>query len=112
MQTRKFVQTVLLIANMINEPIQLRLYISGKSPNSIIALKNLQAICIDQLHDKYFIEVIDLFEQPYRAIEDGVMLTPMLVIASVPPVSIIGNLSDTESVLNLLTSAGKPHDVT
>ncbi|HSG93496.1 MAG TPA: circadian clock KaiB family protein [Methylotenera sp.] len=97
---------------MTNEPIQLRLYISGKSPNSMIALKNLQAICEEHLSDSHHIEVIDLFEHPYRAIEDGVMLTPLLVIPSSPPVSIIGNLSDAESVLNFLTSASKNHDVT
>lgn len=95
---------------MTNEPIKLRLYISGKSPNSIIALKNLQLICDTQLPDSHVIEVIDLFEHPYRAIEDGVMLTPMLVIASTPPVSIIGNLSDTDNVLNFLSSASKTDD--
>lgn len=97
---------------MINDPLQLRLYIAGKSPNSILALKNLQTLCESQLPDNHIIEVIDLFEHPYRAIEDGVMLTPMLVVASSPPVSIIGNLSDTAGVINFLTSASNKNDVT
>lgn len=84
---------------------QLRLYISGKAPNSIKALKNINAICEAQFHDCYEIEVIDLFEHPNRAIEDGVMLTPMLVTLSSPPITIIGNLSDTQNVIDLLISA-------
>ncbi len=90
---------------MKSEPLQLRLYISGKAPNSLMALKNLKVICEAQFPDNYSIEIIDLFEQPYRAIEDGVMITPMLLTSSSPPVSIIGNLSDTEGVINALMTA-------
>lgn len=93
---------------MANNPIQLRLYTSGKSPNSINALKNLIAIYEEQLSpDSHVIEVIDLFLEPLRAIEDGVMLTPMLVIMTKSPVSIIGDLSDTADVLELILSGNK-----
>lgn len=92
---------------MTNDTMHLRLYISGQSPNSLIALKNLKTICDDRFRDNHVIEVIDLFEDPHRAIEDGVMLTPMLVVDASPPVSVIGNLSDTSDVINLLLSASK-----
>lgn len=90
---------------MTNEPLRLRLYISGKAPNSIMAQKNLLEICEKHFDDSYNIELIDLFEHPHRAIEDGVMLTPLLVILSSPPIQIIGNLSDTENLIKLLISA-------
>lgn len=97
---------------MANNPIQLRLYTSGKSPNSINAFKNLKAIYEEQLSpDSHVIEIIDLFSEPLRAIEDGVMLTPMLVIVTTPPVSIIGDLSDTANVLELILSGNKENGI-
>lgn len=107
MLNHKSVPNVLLIVKMTNDLIKLRLYISGQSPNSITALKNLKTICDDRFHDSHFIEVIDLYEHPHRAIEDGVMLTPMLFIDASPPVSVVGNLSDTSGLINLLLSANK-----
>lgn len=105
MKSHKSVQNVLLIVKMTNKTIHLRLYISGSAPNSVRALKNLNAICETRLPESYRIEVVDLFEYPHRAIEDGVMITPMLITASSPPISIIGDLSDTERVINSLMSA-------
>lgn len=77
-----------------------------------MAVNNLKTICEGQFPDNHHIEIIDLFEHPFRAIEDGVMLTPMLVIANSPSVSIIGDLSDTSRVIDLLISASKVNEVT
>lgn len=83
--------------------VRLRLYVSQGSPNSTTALRNLREICRLHLADHYDLEVVDLFEQPSRALTDGVLMTPMLVLASLdPPVSIIGNLSDPGPVLRAL----------
>lgn len=96
---------------MNSESLKLKLYIAGNSSNSLIALRNLKAICADEFSlDNHQIEVIDLFQQPHRALEDGVMLTPMLIVASSPPVSVIGNLSDTQGVVNLIMSASRTND--
>lgn len=85
------------------EMIKLRLYVSVGSPNSTAAVRNIKEICARHLVDNVELEVIDLFEAPSRALTDGVMMTPMLVIASqVPPITIIGNLSDPEPVLQAL----------
>lgn len=97
---------------MTNESLVLKLYISGNSPNSLIAIRNLKAICTNDFPlDNHQIEIVDLFQEPLRALEDGVMLTPMLIVASSPPVSVIGNLSDTSSVVNLIMSAGRENGV-
>lgn len=83
--------------------IKLRLYVSLGSPNSTTALHNLRELCRLHLAEQYELEVVDLYEQPSRALTDGVLMTPMLVLASLdPPISIIGNLSDTEPVLRAL----------
>lgn len=83
--------------------IQLRLYVSRGSPNSRMAIQNLTEIRQMYLAEDSELEVIDLFEEPLRALEDGVMMTPMLLLVSCdPPVSIIGNLSDPTPVLQAL----------
>ena len=78
----------------------LRLYISGASSRSAIALKNLKKICEEQLNGKFSIEVIDLLKNPKLGSEDQILALPTLVRKLPVPVrKIIGDLSDTERVL-------------
>jgi circadian clock protein KaiB len=79
---------------------QLRLYVAGKTPKSLTAFGNLKQICESHLKDSYRIEVIDLLEKPYLSKGDQILAIPTLVRRLPPPVrKIIGDLSDTESVL-------------
>ena len=79
---------------------ELRLYIAGQTPNSIVAIANLKKICEDQLKGKYRIEVIDLLEKPQLAKGDQIVAIPTLVRRLPPPVKkIVGNLSKTERTL-------------
>lgn len=88
---------------MTNKMINLRLYVSRGAPNSQLALQNLKAICEKYLPGRFHIDVIDLLERPSKALEDGVLLTPMLLILShQPPLRVMGNLSDPEPVLAAL----------
>jgi circadian clock protein KaiB len=81
----------------------MRLYIAGAAPNSVKAIANLRAICRRYLKDCYKLEIVDVCEHPRRALDDGVLVTPSLAKVSPAPVSnIIGNLSDTRSVLAAL----------
>jgi circadian clock protein KaiB len=83
--------------------VTLRLYVAGRAPNSVKAIANLEAICQQYLKGGYELEIIDVCEQPKRALTDGVLVTPSLAKVSPAPVSnIIGNLSDTGSVLAAL----------
>lgn len=78
----------------------LRLYIAGKAPNSIRALRNLEAICRNYLKSGYELEVIDVFEHPLRALADGILVTPCLAkLAPLPVAMIAGKLSETGKVL-------------
>jgi circadian clock protein KaiB len=81
----------------------MRLYIAGTAPNSVKAVANLEAICRRYLKDCYKLEIVDVCEHPQRALADGVLVTPSLAKVSPAPVSnVIGNLSDTGSVLAAL----------
>jgi len=79
------------------------LYVAGKAPNSIKAIANLETICRRYLKSGYKLEIVDVCEHPRRALSDGVMVTPSLSkMAPGPSASVIGNLSDTSSVLAAL----------
>jgi circadian clock protein KaiB len=81
----------------------MRLYVAGRAPNSVKAIANLQAICGRYLKDCYKLEIIDVCEHPRRALADGIIVTPSLAKVSPTPASnVIGNLSDTRSVLAAL----------
>jgi len=81
----------------------MRLYVAGSAPNSVKAIANLQAICGRYLKDGYKLEIVDVCEHPRRALAEGVLVTPSLAKVSPAPASnVIGNLSDTRSVLAAL----------
>jgi circadian clock protein KaiB len=86
----------------------LRLYISGNAPNSVRAIANLEAICQEHLKDGYKLEIVDVFEQPLRALTDGVLVTPSLAkVSPAPAANVVGNLSDKSNVLLALGIGGK-----
>ena len=78
----------------------LRLYVAGQTPKSLTAFSNLKKICVEHLHNKYRIDVIDLLENPQLARGDQILAVPTLVRNLPEPVrKIIGDLSNTENVL-------------
>jgi len=78
----------------------LRLYVAGGAPNSVQAIANLEAICAEYLKDGHKLEVVDVLENPRRAMKEGVLVTPSLTKLSPQPVAqVIGNLSDKMQVL-------------
>ena len=78
----------------------LRLYVAGKTPNSVTAFQNLIRICEERLQNKYTIEVIDLLENPQLGREHHILAIPTLGRKLPVPVrKIIGDLSNTERVL-------------
>ncbi len=83
--------------------VTLCLYVAGSAPNSVKAIANLEAICQRYLKDGYKLEVVDVCEHPLRALSDRVVVTPSLTkLSPGPPANVIGNLSDTGSVLAML----------
>jgi circadian clock protein KaiB len=79
--------------------LQLRLYVAGEAANSIAARTNLRRMLAGEDPSTYRLEVIDCLEDPVRALEDGVLVTPTLIRAAPPPAqTIIGSLSEARRV--------------
>jgi circadian clock protein KaiB len=83
----------------------LRLYVAGDAPNSLSAIANAKAICDTHFKAQYKIEIVDMLLQPLRALADGVVVSPTLLRVAPPPVRrMIGNLSNTSQVLQILAA--------
>lgn len=81
----------------------LRLYVAGDAPNSVQAIANLEAICQEHLENGFKLEVVDVLEQPKRALAEGILVTPSLAkLSPRPSRNIVGNLSDRAKVLHAL----------
>jgi circadian clock protein KaiB len=74
-----------------------RIYVAGDGPNSAQAIANLNALCREFLPDRHEIEIVDVLRDPQRALDDQVLLTPMLLkIAPAPIRKVLGTLSQSE----------------
>ncbi|MHB1049686.1 MAG: circadian clock KaiB family protein [Bacteroidota bacterium] len=86
----------------------LNLYVAGKNQKAVTALKNITTICEDLLKGRYRIEVIDLLKHPLIARKKQILALPTLMRnAPLPVKKIIGDLSDTEKVLQGLNLFNK-----
>jgi circadian clock protein KaiB len=78
----------------------LRLYVTGQSPNSIRAIENLRRACEEHMPGHYRIEVVDLLENPRLAADDQILAVPTVVRKLPVPIrKIVGDLSDTDRLL-------------
>jgi circadian clock protein KaiB len=79
---------------------ELRLYIAGQTPKSVLALQNITKYCKEHLEGRYSIEIIDLLKSPQLAEGDQIFAIPTLVRKFPEPLrKIIGDLSNEEKVL-------------
>lgn len=80
-----------------------RLFVAGDAANSTQALANLTVLCETHLPHRYEIEVVDVFQEPKRALADGIFMTPTLIkLAPAPLRRVVGTLSQTQIVLHAL----------
>jgi circadian clock protein KaiB len=78
----------------------LRLYVTGGTPHSNGAIRNVRALCEGYLDGHYDLEVIDIRQDPRLACEAQIIVAPTLVKAMPPPLQrFTGALSDLESIL-------------
>jgi circadian clock protein KaiB len=86
-----------------------RLYVAGEAPNSALAQANLFALCQAHLPGRHEIDVVDVFEEPERALADGIFMTPTLLkLSPSPPRRIVGTLHPTQPVLSALGLGALP----
>jgi circadian clock protein KaiB len=79
----------------------LRLYVTGATPRSKLAIANTRAICEEYLYDHYELEVIDLYQQPAALRDAQVIVAPTLVkLFPLPLKRLLGDMSDLARVLH------------
>lgn len=79
---------------------QLRLYVAGSSPKSLLAIRSARQICDENLEGRYSLEVIDIFQQPKLAKDDQIIAVPTLIKKLPAPLRrFIGDLSDRDVVI-------------
>jgi circadian clock protein KaiB len=91
----------------------LRLYVTGMTPRSGRAVKNLQVICDEYLKGRYDLEVVDVYQQPVLTKGDQIIAAPTLIKKLPLPVRrIIGDMSNRDRVLvglDLISSGPPRH---
>ena len=91
------------------EPYILRLYVTGMTPRSARAVKNLRAICDEYLEGRYDLEVIDIYQQPVLTKGEQIIAAPTLIKKlQLPMRRIIGDMSNRQHVLLGLDLARAP----
>lgn len=81
--------------------LELRLYVAGGAQSSRQALRNLLAFLGESAARR--IEVVDILEDPERALRDDVVIAPTLVRLAPPPTGrLVGSLSDRLRLESLL----------
>ncbi len=78
----------------------LKLFVTGILANSARAVINIKTICEEYLEGRYELEIIDIYQQPDLALAEDIIAIPLLIKKSpLPETRLIGDLSDTEKVL-------------
>jgi circadian clock protein KaiB len=82
---------------------ELRLYITGATPNSVKAIANIQNICELYLKDRYELQIIDVYQNASLVQQEQIIALPLLIKKlPLPERKLIGDLSETEKVLKAL----------
>lgn len=77
----------------------LRLYITGATPRSCLAVTNLKKFCEDNIKGQYQLEVIDIYQYPELAKTEQIIAAPTLIKHQpLPRKVIVGDLSNQEWV--------------
>ena len=85
------------------EPVELILYVSGQSPRSFAAVRNIKKVLERFSSSRVKLTVCDLSENPNGGAEDSIAFTPTLVRKTPGPRTfILGHITNPELVLELL----------
>jgi circadian clock protein KaiB len=78
----------------------LKLYVTGITPKSTLAVKNIKQICEEHLQGRYDLQVIDLYQQPVLAQGEQIIAAPTLIKKLPLPLRrFIGDMSNTDRIL-------------
>lgn len=89
---------------------ELRLFVTGASPNSVRAISNIKKICERYIQHKYSLEIIDIYQNAAMAEEEQLIALPLLIKKRpLPERRLIGDMSDNDKVLRGLGLLSKIH---
>jgi circadian clock protein KaiB len=78
----------------------LQLYITGATPNSMRAVRNIKDICEEYLLGRYELLIIDIYQQPELARQEQIVAAPTLIRQRpLPRRQLVGDLSNRAAVL-------------
>lgn len=78
----------------------LKLYVTGSTRRSALAIANIKKICEEHLAGRYELEVIDIYQQPILAEGDQIIAAPTLIRSLPLPLRrFIGDMSQTDKIL-------------
>lgn len=78
----------------------LRLYVTGVTPKSVRAIKNIKQICEEHLKGRYELEVVDIYQRPALLKGEQIVAAPTLIKQLPLPLRrLVGDMSNTDKVL-------------
>lgn len=82
------------------EHYSLRLYVTGTTERSSRAVANIRNLCEEHLQGRYDLEVVDIYQQPGKAMDEQIIAAPTLVKSLPKPLKrLIGDLADRNKVI-------------
>ena len=89
-----------LVADLAQPNYLFRLYVSGNSSRSVVAIGNVRRICEKYLPGRYDLQVIDIYQQPGASKAAQVIAVPTLIKElPFPPQRFVGDMSNTERIV-------------
>jgi circadian clock protein KaiB len=89
-----------VLKKSLKEKYVLRLYVTGMTPKSTQAIQNIKKICNEELHGRFDLEVIDIYQRPMLAQGEQIIATPTLIKKLPLPLRrFIGDMSDTGRIV-------------
>ena len=94
------------------ETIVLKLYVTGQTSKIEKTIANLREICDKEFEGHFEMSIINILEEPERAISDNIWATPTLVRANPrPDRRVIGDLSSGYEILKQLDLQSQGNDI-
>jgi circadian clock protein KaiB len=89
----------------------LRLFITGMTPRSRTAIKNVQSLMEEYLPGQYELEIIDIYQQPELAKKEQLIAAPTLIKnLPLPLRRLIGDMSQPDRILAALAIKPSPEE--
>lgn len=96
------------------ERYSLRLFVTGTTRRSTLAIANIRSFCEQFLPGRYDLEVVDIYQRPAETISEQIIAVPTLIKKLPKPSKrLIGDLSDRDKLmtgLNFVSSKAGHED--